>query len=103
MQKRQISSPKQCSQVISQRGNLRKRKLRGHRSKSNECQFNNKKGDPSGRPYIYHTNSKFGLSSGLRPTFAMSIHSPCTFTRTTSPVKSVTVPPLLLNNHEPTA
>ncbi len=52
---------------------------------------------------FYQTRSRFGLSSGFRPTLAISIHSSCTFTRTTSPVKSVTVPPLLLNSHEPTA
>ncbi len=50
-----------------------------------------------------HTRSRLGLSSGLRPTFAISTHCPCTFTRTTSAVKSVTVLPLLLNRCEPTA
>src|SRR6476659_7705645 len=125
MPKHQILLRRQYSQGIWRRGNLRKKKLKENRSKWREWQFKTKlkardtcPGGPcQGKPHAagesakfldlrrnnHQTRSKFGLSNGFLPTLAMLIHSPCTFTRTTSPVKSVTVPPLLLNSHEPTA
>ena len=50
------------------------------------------------------TGSSAGLSHGARPTLAISTHSPPTWTRTISAVKSLFVPSSveLLNRYEPT-
>ncbi len=51
----------------------------------------------------HQTRSRSGFSQARLPTLAMSIHSPPTFTRTTSAVKSVTVLAWLSKREEPTA
>jgi SAM-dependent methyltransferase len=51
----------------------------------------------------YQTLSRSGLSHGFLPILAMFTQAPCTFTRTTSAVKSVMVTPWLSKRAEPTA
>src|SRR5688572_26682122 len=103
MPRPQTSSRRQCSPVISRRGSLRRKKVRERHSRWNESERRNiinrvfqeqetrgldcilKVGVHHVTAIAHQTRSKFGLSNGILPTFAILIHRSCTFTRTTSP------------------